>query len=199
MSISLVAALGNPGREYAGTRHNFGWFIVDAFTRHQGLTWQYQSQFEADVARWDRPGHRPCYFAKPLTYMNESGRSAAALARYYKIPTAEVAVCYDEFTIDLGLIKVSTTGSAGGHNGVASLLRTLGDGFARYRMGIGPKEPPQMDIKDFVLGKFTSSQQTLITESLDNYLNGLNLLLTSGVEQAMNTLNRRDPHEPDQP
>lgn len=199
MSITLVAGLGNPGREYASTRHNLGWVLIDAFARQEGLVWQYQSQFEADVARWDRPRETPCYFIKPLTYMNASGRSVAAFARYYKLPVSEIVAVYDEYTIDLGLVKVTTTGSAGGHNGVTSLLSTLGDGFARYRLGIGPKEPRQMDIKDFVLGQFTPNQQTLITHTLDHYLQGLNLLLTSGVEQAMNTLNRREHHEPDQP
>lgn len=199
MSISLVAGLGNLGREYASTRHNLGWVLIDAFAHQHGLVWQYQSQFEADVARWDRPGGRPCYFLKPLTYMNESGRSVAAFARYYKIPVEEITALYDEFNIDLGLIKISESGSAGGHNGVASLLCTVGDGFIRYRLGIGPKTTPHMDIKDFVLGKFTPSQQTLITQTLDYYLKGLNLLLTSGVEQAMNTFNRRENHEPDQP
>ncbi len=199
MSISLVAALGNPGREYASTRHNLGWVLIDAFARQYGLVWQYQSQFEADVARWERPGESPCYFLKPLTYMNDSGRSVAAFARYHKIPVKEIVAVYDEFNIELGFVKISTSGSAGGHNGVASLLNSLGNGFARYRLGIGPKTTPQMDIKDFVLGKFSSSQQTLITHTLDHFQKGLHLLLTSGVEQAMNTFNRRENHEPDQP
>jgi peptidyl-tRNA hydrolase, PTH1 family len=199
MSISLVAALGNPGREYADTRHNFGWVLIDAFADRLGLSWRYQSQFEADVARWDRPGQPTCFLAKPLTYMNESGRSLAALARFYKIAPSDVVVVYDEYTIDLGLLKVSTSGSAGGHNGVDSVIRLLGDGFIRYRLGIGPKEPRQMDIKDFVLGKFTPAQQSIIATNKAHYLNGLNLLLNSGVERAMTSLNRRDTHETDQP
>ncbi len=199
MSISLVAGLGNPGREYASTRHNLGWVVIDAFARQQGLIWQYQSQFEADVARWDRPGVGTCYLAKPLTYMNESGRAIAAISRYYKSEPADIVVIHDEFTIELGLLKLSTTGSAGGHNGIESVLRLLGDGFTRYRLGIGPKEPPQMDIKDFVLGKFTPSQQNTIENTLDHYLKGLNLLLNSGVERAMTTLNRRETNETDQP
>lgn len=198
MSISLVAGLGNPGREYADTRHNLGWIVVDAFARQQGLAWSHQPKFEAAVARWDRPDGGACHFVKPLTYMNDSGRAVAAVAAYYKIETAAIAAVYDEYTIDLGLLKVSVTGSAGGHNGVASLLRHLGDGFVRYRLGIGPKTTAPMDIKDFVLGKFTHAQQTLITQTLDHYLSGLDLLLTRGVERAMNTLNRRDKNEPNQ-
>jgi len=199
MSISLVAGLGNPGREYADTRHNLGWVVIDAFARQKGLIWQYQAQFEADLARWDRPGHPTCYLAKPLTYMNESGRSLAAIARFYKLAPADIVVVHDEFTIDLGLLKISTSGSAGGHNGIDSVLRSMGANFTRYRLGIGPKEPRQMDIKDFVLGKFTPAQQLIIDRTLDHYLKGLDLLFTSGVEKAMTTLNRRDPHETDQP
>jgi PTH1 family peptidyl-tRNA hydrolase len=117
----------------------------------------------------------------------------AALARFYKVPADSVIAVYDDLTIDLGLVKVSVTGSAGGHNGVASLLEHLGDGFARYRLGVGPKDPPQMELTDFVLGKFTPAQHSLLTQKLDHHVEGLELLLSRGVEPAMNQLNRRDP------
>lgn len=198
MSISLVAGLGNPGREYEDTRHNLGWVVVDALVHQLGLAWKKQAQFEAQVARWDRPGRASCLFVKPLTFMNESGRAVGALARYHKLEPVAVAAVYDDTNIDLGRIKVTTTGSAGGHNGVASLLEHLGTGFARYRLGIGPKEPPQMDLKDFVLGKFTPAQHTLIQQTLPTYLNGLSLLLTDGPDRAMNLLNRRANNEPEQ-
>jgi PTH1 family peptidyl-tRNA hydrolase len=192
MSISLVAGLGNPGREYASTRHNLGWIVVDAFVHQLGLAWKSQPQFRAEIARWDRPGLPTCYFVKPLTFMNESGSAVGPIARFYKIEAPAIVAVYDDLTIDLGLVKVSVTGSAGGHNGVASLLDGVGDGFIRYRLGIGPKEPPQMDLKDFVLGKFTSDQQILVTQQLAQYLSGLELLLSRGAEAAMNQLNRRD-------
>lgn len=191
MSISLVAALGNPGREYAGTRHNLGWVVAEALAAKLGLTWKPAAPFEAEIARWDRGGHT-CYFAKPLTFMNESGRAIGALARFYKLAPAAITAVYDDLTIDLGLVKVTVTGSAGGHNGVASLLEHVGDGFTRYRLGIGPKQPPQMDLADFVLGKFTHEQQTIVTQQLDRYVAGLELLLARGPEAAMNQLNRRD-------
>jgi PTH1 family peptidyl-tRNA hydrolase len=191
MSISLVAGLGNPGREYENTRHNLGWVVLDALAKKHGLAWKQAPQFEAEVARWDGPnGTR--WLLKPLTYMNGSGAAVAALARYYKIEPADIAAVYDDLTIDLGLIKVTVTGSAGGHNGVTSLLEHLGDGFVRYRLGIGPKQPAQMDMADFVLGKFTPEQQTLVSQKLDQYVSGLDLLLSRGVEPAMNQLNRRD-------
>jgi PTH1 family peptidyl-tRNA hydrolase len=193
MSISLVAGLGNPGRDYAATRHNLGWIVIEAFAKKLGLAWKTQPQFSADVARWDRRGEATCYLMKPLTFMNDSGSAVAAVARFYKVPPASITVIYDDLNIDLGLVKVSVTGSAGGHNGVASLLEKLEDGFVRYRLGIGPKNPPHIDIKDFVLGKFTPDQQTLVTQQLPHYLSGLDLLLSRGTEAAMNQLNRRDP------
>jgi PTH1 family peptidyl-tRNA hydrolase len=196
MSISLVAGLGNPGREYEATRHNLGFFVIDALARRQGLTWQKQRAYDAETIRWERAPGQGYLLVKPLTYMNESGRSLQSLGSFYRIPPTSMVVLYDDLNIDLGLVKISITGSAGGHNGVASLLQHLGDGFIRYRLGVGPKQPPQMDLKDFVLGKFTPAQQTIIDQSLDHYLSGLQLLLDQGTERAMNTLNRREKNEP---
>ncbi len=192
MSILLVAGLGNPGRDYEKTRHNVGFVVVEALTRQLGLAWQTQRSFEAEVARWDPVPSRTVLFAKPLTYMNESGRALQAMTGFYKIPATSVIAVYDDLTIDLGLVKVTVTGSAGGHNGVASLIERFGGGFIRYRIGIGPKDPPQMDLKDFVLGKFTSDQQSLIETNLERYLSGLRLVIEHGADRAMNQLNRRD-------
>ena len=193
MFLSLVAGLGNPGRDYEHSRHNLGWVVLDALAKKHGLAWKKAPQFEAEIARWDVGAGRSRWLLKPLTFMNESGRAVSALARFYKLAPETVAAVYDDLTIDLGLVKVTTTGSAGGHNGVASLLEHLGDGFVRYRMGIGPKQPAQMELSDFVLGKFTPDQQIIVTQKLDHYVEGLELLLSRGVEPAMNQLNRRDP------
>jgi len=192
MSISLVAGLGNPGRDYDATRHNLGWVVLDALAKKQGLAWKRVGQFEADVARWDLPGGGTRWLVKPQTFMNDSGRSIGAVARFYKIAPPAIAAVYDDLTIDLGFVKVTMSGSAGGHNGVASLLEHLGDNFVRYKVGIGPKEPSQMDMADFVLGKFTPEQQSLLNQKLDPFVTGLELLLSRGAETAMNQLNRRD-------
>lgn len=193
MSISLVAGLGNPGRDYENTRHNLGFVVVDALARKLSLAWKKQASFEAETTRWDRAPGETVVFAKPQTFMNESGRSLGRLAGFYKLPVQSIIAVYDDLTIDLGLVKLSVTGSAGGHNGVASLLEHLGDGFTRFRLGIGPKQPAQMDLKDFVLGKFTPDQQALVDQNLENYVSGLTLLLEQGVTRAMNSLNRRAP------
>ena len=192
MSISLVAGLGNPGRDYEKTRHNLGWVVLDALAAKHGLAWRTSSRFEAHVARWDYAPGRTRWLAKPLTFMNDSGRAIAALARFHKLEPAEVAAVYDDLTIDVGLVKVTVTGSDGGHNGVASLLEHLGNGFVRYRVGIGPKEPAQMELTDFVLGKFSPEQQIILNQKLETHVSGLDLLLSRGVAAAMNQLNRRD-------
>lgn len=195
MSISLVAGLGNPGSAYAATRHNLGWRVVDGYVQSKKLSWSSSARFEAEVARQT---DRQRWFAKPQTYMNESGRAIAALARFHRIPANEVLIVYDDIGLDVGRVKVSERGGAGGHNGIVSLLEHLGDGFIRYRLGIGPKTPPEMDLKDFVLGKFSPEQQLIIDRQSDTYIKGLDLLLTHGVDRAMNHLNRREPHESDQ-
>jgi len=104
-----------------------------------------------------------------------------------------VIAVYDDLTIDLGLLKVSAGGSAGGHNGVDSLIRHLGSGFVRYRLGIGPKRPAEMDLADFVLARFPPDQFVVVSEKTESFVQGLELLLTRGLETAMNQLNRREP------
>ena len=192
MTVSLVAGLGNPGRSYAKSRHNLGWIVVEALARKRGLSWRSDSSFEAEIARWDRADGRTLWLVKPLTFMNDCGRAVGALARYHKLPAAAVAAVYDEINIEIGRLKISVTGSAGGHNGVASLLEHLGDGFARYRLGIGPRQPPEIDLKDYVLNNFTPEQLTIIHQKLDFYVQGLEELLDCGADQAMNKLNRMD-------
>ena len=192
MSILLAAGLGNPGRDYELSRHNLGWVVVDAYASKHGLSWKKAHEFDSVVAREDLGSGRTLWLVKPQTYMNESGRAVAAIARYHRIAPEEVAAVYDDLTIDLGLMKVSVTGSDAGHNGVSSLLEHLGAGFARLRLGIGPRNPPEMDLKDFVLAHFTKEQLTLIQQKTDTYVKGLELLLASGADRAMNQLNRRD-------
>ena len=192
MSISLVAGLGNPGREYELSRHNLGWVVIDAYASKHGLSWKTAPDFESVVARRDLGAGRTLWLMKPQTFMNESGRAVGALSRYHRIDPGDVAAVYDDVTIDIGLVKVSVTGSDAGHNGVASLLEHLGAGFARLRLGIGPRQPPEMDLKDFVLSRFTQDQLTLIQQKTATYVQGLELLIESGADRAMNQLNRRD-------
>lgn len=191
MFLSLVAGLGNPGRDYEQTRHNLGWVVVDALARRHKLAWKHSATFEAEVARWDLGPGRTRWLLKPQTYMNESGRAVGKFARFHKLEPETIVAVYDDLTIDLGRRKVTVGGSAGGHNGVESLLEHLGGGFVRYRLGIGPKTPVEMELSDFVLGKFTPEQHSLVSQQLDSHVDGLDLLLARGTEAAMNQLNRR--------
>jgi PTH1 family peptidyl-tRNA hydrolase len=191
MSTLLVVGLGNPGREYDSTRHNAGFAVLDALARAPGLAWERSRRFEADLARWEIAPGRTALLVKPLTFMNDSGRAVQALASFHRVPPADTIVVYDDLNIALGLVKVSVTGSAGGHNGVASLLAHLGDGFIRYRVGIGPKEPPEIDMADFVLGRFTADQQKIFNQNLDHTISGLRHVIDHGADRAMNLLNRR--------
>src|SRR5262249_41166346 len=110
MSVSLIAGLGNPGQKYAGTRHNIGFVVVDALAAAEGLSWNHEARFEAEVARWNvRPGV-PRWLVKPQTFMNLSGRALRALLDFHKLPPDALAVAYDDFNIDLGLVKVSERG-----------------------------------------------------------------------------------------
>lgn len=198
MSVSLIAGLGNPGREYAATRHNLGFALVEALASAEGLKWKHESRFEAETARWDvRPGVTRL-LVRPQTFMNDSGRALRALLDFHKLGPGDLIAAYDDFNIALGAVKVSITGSAGGHNGVASVLEHVGDGFVRYRLGIGVPRPAGMDIKDFVLGKFTTAENQLIAQKLTSLVDGLRLLLDQGPDRAMNLLNRRETNEPEQ-
>src|ERR1700722_4640148 len=188
MAIKLVAGLGNPGLDYAPTRHNLGWVVIDALARKHRLTWQVEAHFQAELARWDSPsGAR--WLVKPLTFMNESGVAVGSVARFLKLPVDSIAAVYDDIGLEFGRVKISVAGGDGGHNGVASLLQQLGEGFARYRLGIGPRLPLEIDLKDFVLSKFSSEQLTIIENKLESYVCGLELLLDRGADRAMNEQN----------
>ena len=160
----LIVGLGNPGKEYDGTRHNAGFACVDAFTE--------ANEFDPWIEKKDlkcfmtsgRLGDTQVIVIKPTTYMNLSGEAAQAVAHFYKIPAERVLAVYDELDIPFGQIRTRKGGSSAGHNGVKSLIQHLGEDFGRARIGIGPKEPEQMDSADFVLGKFSKEQQEHLKE-----------------------------------
>ena len=128
---------------------------------------------------------------KPQTFMNGSGRSLAAVLRYRKLSPESLLVVYDDITLDLGRSKLSSRGSAGGHNGVADLLDRLGGGFVRYRIGIGAKPHKAMDLADYVLSSFSPDERTLLAARMPSYLEHIALVIDQGVEPAMNLINQR--------
>jgi len=186
----VIAGLGNPGKKYEGTRHNVGFDLVDAFVREHNGSWAKKREFEADVATIERDGRR-ILLVKPKTYVNESGRAVGAVCRYYRIEPTGLVVVYDEVNLELGHLRISTGGSAGGHNGVRSLIRHLGPDFLRFRIGIGPRAPAGITLSDFVLGKFSREQKELLESKEKEFLEALHLLIDSGANSAMNQVNQK--------
>ncbi len=197
MPVTVIAGLGNPGEDYRYTRHNVGFRVVDAWVRRHGAAWKHDSRFLGEVAAVDSGG---CTIRvlKPHTYMNESGRSVAALARYFRVPASAIVVVFDEYQIPTGRCKLSAGGSDGGHNGVADLLRHLEGTFLRLRIGIGAPKPAAMALKDFVLGKFSAGEEAVLQERIPEFLDGLDLVIDKGPVLAMNQINQRnDNHDHD--
>lgn len=156
----LFVGLGNPGAKYDGTRHNIGFFCLDAFV---GKT--------ADMGQWVDKKDLKCLMStgqlgdtrvmaiKPTTFMNLSGEAVQAVSHFYKIHPDQIIVIHDELDIDFGQIRMRTGGGAAGHNGIKSVTQHLGEDYGRIRIGIGPKTPEQIDSADFVLQKFSTAEQ----------------------------------------
>lgn len=191
MPISFIAGLGNPGTSYRGSRHNMGFVVLDALAEALGGTWKEERQFKALVSKVTLAG-QSVWLVKPQTFMNQSGKTLAALARFYKVLPEAFAVVYDDITLALGRLKLTVQGGAGGHNGVASVLQELGTGFTRFRIGIGDKSHPDMDLADYVLGHFTSDEQAALMPRIPEFVRGLTLLVDKGAEDAMNLLNTKE-------
>jgi len=154
----LIVGLGNPGAEYDGTRHNIGFAALDAFAAANDFDpWINKKDLKCLMAS-ARLGDTQVIAIKPTTFMNLSGEAAQAVAHFYKIPAERIVAVYDEIDIPFGQIRLRLGGGSAGHNGVKSLIEHLGEDFGRVRVGIGPKEPEQVDSADFVLAKFSKEQ-----------------------------------------
>lgn len=164
--VVLIIGLGNPGREYEGTRHNIGFDAVDAFVEANEFDpWIEKKDLKCRLTK-GQLGDTQVIVIKPTTFMNLSGEAAQAVAHFYKVPNERIAAVYDEIDVAFGQIRLRKGGSSAGHNGVKSLIQHLGEEFGRIRVGVGPKEPEQIDSADFVLGKFKADQQKHMNELL---------------------------------
>jgi PTH1 family peptidyl-tRNA hydrolase len=190
MAVRVLAGLGNPGARYDGTRHNVGFVVLDALARQCGATWTASERFRAHTADVVIEGN-PVRLVKPQAYMNCSGGVLGELFRFHKWKPEELVVAVDEYQIPVGSLKVSTGGGAGGHNGLQDIIERLGAQFIRFRIGIAPEEKPLQPMADFVLGRFNEVEQAAFTARLDDYVNGLRMLVSLGPALAMNTLNRK--------
>lgn len=160
----LVVGLGNLGEEYGDTRHNIGFACLDAFTAANNFDKWIDKKNLRCLEATGTLGDTRVIAIKPTTFMNLSGEAVQAVANFYKIAADKIVVVHDELDIPFGQIRLRTGGSSAGHNGLKSVIQHLGEGFGRIRIGIGPKQPEQIDSADFVLGKFSKEQQTHMPE-----------------------------------
>jgi peptidyl-tRNA hydrolase, PTH1 family len=188
-TLHLIVGLGNPGRDYALTRHNTGFMVVDRFAARRRAVWKTERRFQARVARVEFEG-RSVVLCEPQTFMNSSGSAVQAVATYYKVPIGQLLVAVDDADLPLGGIRMRPGGSSGGHHGLESIEQHLGTReYARVRIGIGRRSEDTREITDYVLGRFTSGEMSLLEASLDRTCDQMECWVTDGVKKAMNEFN----------
>ena len=182
----LVVGLGNPGREHVRNRHNVGWMVVEELARRHGAAWR--AKFNGRIAELRLDGHRVALL-KPETYMNESGRSVAAAARFFKVEPDAVLVVHDEGDLDLGRLQARKGGGLAGHNGLRSIVQHLGtDDFLRLRVGVGrPDRGDRRSLADYLLSDFDphDNAETIVTRAAD----AVEALDAEGLERAQSRFN----------
>lgn len=184
----LIVGLGNPGKEHDLTRHNTGFYCLDAFAKKMGFDdWVHKKDLQCLMTK-QTVNETAVYLCKPQTFMNLSGETVQALCHFYKIQPSDVVVVQDELDLDFGKIRLGTGGSSAGHNGIKSVTKLLGtEDYGRVRIGIGPKTPEQIDSADFVLQKFSGDQQA----DLPKLAKEVNAILSEYVYGAPRTAETR--------
>ncbi len=186
-TFRLLVGLGNPGREYSGTRHNVGFMVLDRLAAAMGATFRAEKKWQADVAVAG-----DVWLLKPQTYMNLSGESVGALARFHKIAPARVLAVLDDMALPLGRLRFRERGSAGGHNGLQSILDHLGtQSVPRLRVGIGASDPGEAT--GHVLGRFAVDERPLVEQSLDRAAEAIGFAQEHDLPSAMNRFNQNPP------
>lgn len=181
----LVVGLGNPGPQYAKTRHNIGFMVADLLAARIGASFKVHKRSGAEVAT-GRLGERSVVLAKPRTYMNESGRHVGPLAKFYSVAPADVIAIHDELDIDFGKVRLKLGGGEGGHNGLRSIANALGTKeFQRVRIGIG-RPPGRKDPAAFVLEPFTATERAEVPTICELAADATELLIQVGLEPAQN-------------
>ena len=185
--MKVIVGLGNPGREYAQTKHNVGFMLVDALADKLGI-FNWQEKFDALIAE-GRLGTEKILLVKPQTYMNDSGRAVGPLMNWYKLPPEALIVAHDDMDIPAGTIRIRKKGSPGGHNGIKSVLAHLGDEhFSRVRIGIG-RPLPGWTVINHVLAPFQEEDVPKIKEAIQYLLPAVECIVTEDTDKAMNLYN----------
>lgn len=187
--IRLIVGLGNPGREYADTRHNSGFWLLDAIAHKAGASLRMETRFHGYVARVNMHGQE-IWLLAPQTYMNVSGQAVAALAGYYKITPEEMLVLHDELDLAPGTARLKRGGGAGGHNGLKDIITRLGADFWRLRIGIGHPGDKNA-VSDFVLHRPSQAEEQLIRDALDQSIGTLPLVAAGDMAGAMQRLHTK--------
>ena len=190
----LIAGLGNPGRQYEKTRHNMGFDTIDELIDRHRIP-QGGIAHKAMYGKWMIAGEK-VLAVKPLTYMNLSGESLREWVNYYKLdPETEMIVIYDDIDLEPGQIRIRKKGSAGGHNGIKSIIAQLGtQNFYRIKVGVGAK-PRGWDLADYVLGRFSSDERIAVDKAICDAADAVEMILRDGIESAMNHYNRKNKQE----
>lgn len=186
--MKLVVGLGNPGPRYRDTLHNVGFMVVDEVATRHGAAFE-SAPAEALTARIRGLGSTPVLLAKPLTFMNLSGRAVGDLVRFYKIPLDDLLVVVDEVALPAGQLRVRARGSAGGHNGLKSVIGLLGaDAFPRLRVGVG-RGDPRKDLADHVLARIDPTMRATLDEAVQRAADAVASFCTDGIEKTMSVFN----------
>lgn len=188
--MKLIIGLGNPGKKYAGTWHNLGFSAVEELREVLDLpAFKKSAKFQADVSD-GAYGQEKIILAEPLTYMNNSGNSVKAMANFYKIKPTDIVVIHDDIDLPLGKIRLATNSSAGGHNGVKSIIERLGTkNFNRVKIGIKTERLNKVDAADYVLEKIPSANRKTANEAIKKAVSALETAIVMGYERAMNEYN----------
>jgi peptidyl-tRNA hydrolase, PTH1 family len=188
-AIKLIVGLGNPGAEYARTRHNAGFWLVDELARRHGGTFRHEGKHQAELARI-RIGGDEVWLAKPMTFMNRSGGPVSSVLNFYKLAPAQMLVAHDEIDLPSGTVRLKEAGGHGGHNGLRDLIAAQGDGFWRMRIGVG-HPGAKNEVVDFVLTRAGADEQRAIDETIAAGADAIEEMLRSGAQIAMNKLHTR--------
>jgi PTH1 family peptidyl-tRNA hydrolase len=184
----LIVGLGNPGKDYAATRHNVGFMVLNRLAKRLSVEWEASKKFTTHLAKSRQDG-TIVFLSKPQGYMNLSGQSVVPLAQYYQIPHRRIMVVVDDLDLPHGAVSMRSGGGSGGHRGLDSIQGLLGnDDFPRLRLGIG-RPKTNRDISDFVLGKFADSENGLLEKVLETAADQLACWVLQGIGKAMNEYN----------